>query len=69
MMLGLGSWDIALAFWLCILSSAGCVVYGILKWNDKGEPDKVRIERRIIPGKTAPRGPSEKTGETRSDES
>ena len=51
MMLGLGSVEIALAVWLCILASAVCIVYGIWKWNDKGEPDKVKIKRTIIPGK------------------
>ena len=37
-MLGLGSAEMALAYWLCIAASALCVVYGIVNWN-KGEGD------------------------------
>ncbi len=43
-MLGLGSWDTALAFWLCILSAGLCVAYGLIKWNDAGTPDTISIE-------------------------
>lgn len=32
-MLGLGSIEIALAIWLCLAASVGCVVYGLLNWN------------------------------------
>lgn len=35
-MLGLGSVEIALAFWLSIGATALCVVYGILNWNNRG---------------------------------
>ncbi len=41
MLLGFGSGEIALAYWLCILCSLVCVVYGIVKWNDHGTSDKV----------------------------
>jgi hypothetical protein len=36
MMLGLGSVEIALAFWLSVAATALCVVYGIVNWNNKG---------------------------------
>lgn len=36
MMLGFGSVEIALAFWLSIASTILCVVYGIVKWNETG---------------------------------
>ena len=36
MMLGLGSVEIALAFWLSLGATALCVVYGIVNWNNKG---------------------------------
>ncbi|WP_277872925.1 symporter small accessory protein [Pseudodesulfovibrio cashew] len=39
MMLGFGSVEIALAFWLSIASTLLCVVYGIVNWN-KGGNDK-----------------------------
>lgn len=37
MMLGFGSVEIALAFWLSIASAALCVVYGIVNWNETGD--------------------------------
>ncbi|MFH1915197.1 MAG: symporter small accessory protein [Pseudomonadota bacterium] len=41
MMMGLGSVEIALAFWLSIGSAVLCVVYGIVNWNNKGaEPGR-----------------------------
>lgn len=45
MMLGLGSVEIALAFWLVILSSLLCIGYGVIKWNSGGEEDAVDPER------------------------
>ncbi len=36
MMMGFGSVEIALAFWLSIGSAALCVVYGIVNWNNTG---------------------------------
>jgi len=36
MMLGFGSVEIALAFWLSIASAVLCVVYGIVNWNNSG---------------------------------
>ncbi|WP_407681394.1 symporter small accessory protein [Pseudodesulfovibrio profundus] len=39
MMLGLGSVEIALAFWLSIASALLCVVYGIVNWNNTGKSD------------------------------
>ncbi len=36
MMLGLGSVEIALAFWLSIGATALCVIYGIVNWNNSG---------------------------------
>jgi len=39
MMLGFGSVEIALAFWLSIGSAILCVVYGIVNWNETGSKD------------------------------
>ena len=36
MMLGMGSVEIALAFWLCIAATALCVGYGLYNWNKGG---------------------------------
>ncbi|MCG8530786.1 MAG: hypothetical protein MI749_08990 [Desulfovibrionales bacterium] len=44
MLLGLGSLETALPYWLCIISTIGCVVYGIINWNNAGTPDTVTIE-------------------------
>ncbi|MEF2145176.1 MAG: symporter small accessory protein [Desulfovibrionaceae bacterium] len=44
-MLGLGSTEIAIAFWLVIICSAVCVGYGALNWNRGGEEDVVDPER------------------------
>lgn len=41
MLLGLGSFEMAAAFWLSIGLSAFCVVYGLVKWNDGGKGDEV----------------------------
>jgi hypothetical protein len=37
MMLGFGSVEIALAFWLSIAATVLCVVYGIVNWNKTGD--------------------------------
>lgn len=37
LMLGLGSVEIALAFWLSIAATALCVIYGIVNWNESGK--------------------------------
>ncbi|SKA74613.1 hypothetical protein SAMN02745704_00723 [Paucidesulfovibrio gracilis DSM 16080] len=50
MMLGLGSVEIALAFWLVILCAAVCVVYGALHWNHGDECDAVDPERKAQSG-------------------
>ena len=47
MMLGLGSVEIAAVFWLCILSSLGCVAYGILNWNKRGKPDATALNVEV----------------------
>lgn len=36
-MLGLGSLETALAFWLTLAGAAVCVVYGIINWNKGGD--------------------------------
>ena len=36
MMLGFGSAEIALAFWLSLGATALCVIYGIVNWNNSG---------------------------------
>jgi uncharacterized OsmC-like protein len=46
-MLGLGSVEIAAVFWLCLLSSLGCVAYGILNWNNKGKPDVTTLNVEV----------------------
>lgn len=48
MLLGLGSIETALPYWLCILSTIGCVAYGIKNWNNSGEPDTVTAEVESI---------------------
>jgi hypothetical protein len=48
-MLGFGSVEIALVFWLCIFSAVVCVVYGVRNWNNKGTPDKVKVKKTIVP--------------------
>lgn len=40
-MLGLGSFTIALAFWLSLGASLLCIVYGLANWNKKGAPDVI----------------------------
>lgn len=50
-MLGLGSLEAALAFWLCLAATLLCVVYGAANWNKEGKPDRVKTERTVIPGK------------------
>ncbi|MGE4291932.1 MAG: symporter small accessory protein [Desulfovibrio sp.] len=45
MMLGLGSIEIALAFWLVIASAVLCIGYGAAKWNSGGQEDAVDPER------------------------
>lgn len=37
MMMGFGSLEIALAFWLSIAATILCVVYGIVNWNNTGK--------------------------------
>ena len=44
MLLGLGSLETALPYWLCIISTIGCVAYGIMNWNNSGTPDTINIE-------------------------
>ncbi len=36
-MLGLGSFEMALAYILCIVASVICVIYGIINWNNTGK--------------------------------
>jgi len=38
-MLGLGDFWVFAVYVLCILSTATCVIYGILKWNSDGQED------------------------------
>lgn len=47
MMLGLGSVEIALAFWLSIGATIICVIYGIVNWNNSG------AKGRNLPGEDA----------------
>jgi len=42
-MLGLGDIWVALGFWLMILSSVLCIIYGIINWN-KGGITKEELE-------------------------
>ena len=48
-MLGLGSLEAALAFWLCIVATLICVIYGAMNWNKEGLPDKVKTEKTVLP--------------------
>lgn len=43
-MLGMGSVEMALAYVLCLAASVFCVVYGVLKWNDKGRVIEQKVE-------------------------
>ena len=43
-MLGLGDFWVASAFWLCILGSLLCIVYGAMNWNKGDEPSRTEIE-------------------------
>lgn len=38
-MLGIPDFWVALAYWLCILSTILCVVYGVMNWNNESEED------------------------------
>lgn len=38
-MLGLGSLEAALAFWLSLFAACSCIVWGLWNWNEKGAPD------------------------------
>ena len=48
-MLGLGSLETALAFWLCIVATLICIIYGAINWNKEGTPDKVKSEKVVTP--------------------
>lgn len=43
MLLGLGSIETALPYWLCIISTIVCVAYGLKNWNNSGAPDTVNL--------------------------
>ncbi|SDN48947.1 hypothetical protein SAMN04488516_102285 [Desulfonauticus submarinus] len=42
-MLGMGSFEMALAYILSILAAGVCVIYGLINWNKKG----LIVEKRI----------------------
>lgn len=42
MLLGMGSVEIALAFWLSVGASVLCLVYGLINWNRGGETDSAK---------------------------
>ena len=51
-MLGMGSAEMALAYWLSILAALFCVVWGLLNWNKGGEddgPEERKRHRRARP--------------------
>ncbi len=51
-MLGMGSGEMALAYWLSILSAVFCVAWGALNWNRGGEgegPEERKHRRRARP--------------------
>lgn len=45
-MIGLADPWVAAAFWLCIASSALCIVYGALKWNSGGDDAPTAEDRQ-----------------------
>ena len=47
-MIGLGSIEIALAFWCSIGSAVLCIGYGILNWNKQGKPDRVTTRHKRV---------------------
>jgi hypothetical protein len=48
-MLGFGSLEVALAYWACLAATTLCVVFGVLNWNKRGEPDKVKLKKFVLP--------------------
>ncbi len=44
--LGLGDFNVSLVFILLILSTLLCVIYGIVKWNEDGEGDKLSSKEK-----------------------
>jgi len=47
-MLGMGSIEMAMAYVLSIVAALGCLVYGLIHWNDKGiTMDKTQKGRRV----------------------
>ncbi len=53
-MLGLGSLEMALAYWLCLIGGAFCVWWGWRNWNAPSEPDRLRYKKYVYPGRAAP---------------
>lgn len=55
-MLGLGSLEMALAFWFCLIGGAFCVWWGWRNWNAPSGPDRLRYKKYVHParGGTAP---------------
>ncbi len=45
-MLGLGSVEMAWAYWLCLAAAAICVVYGLVNWN-RSAPDLIDVDEAI----------------------
>ena len=63
MWLGMGSFEMALAYVLCILSALWCLVYGLFFWKSEGKPinseevvDWDREERELEKGTWRPGG-------------
>ncbi|WP_051694326.1 symporter small accessory protein [Desulfohalovibrio reitneri] len=48
-MLGFAGLDVALAYWLCLVSAAVCVVYGVVHWNDRVDSDPFKMRKIILP--------------------
>lgn len=46
-MFGLQNFGIWSAYLLCILSTAACVLYGILNWNKEGNENNEQIKKAI----------------------
>jgi len=47
-MLGMGSLEMALAYVLSIVAAVGCLIYGLIHWNDKGiSVDKTHKESGV----------------------
>jgi hypothetical protein len=51
-MLGLGSVEAAVAYWLCLGVSAFCIAWGLARWNAPIRPDAVKPKKFVFPSRS-----------------